>query len=78
MVEADTEALETALRNLLENALLYSEEVPHVRIELTRDGRFAHLVIRDRGRGIARKDLKKIFRLFYFVSLAELAIEFSR
>jgi len=64
-VEADTEALETALRNLFENALLYSSGEIFVRIELFRDGRFAHLLMRDRGRGIARADLKKIFRLFY-------------
>lgn len=64
-VEGDTEALDTALRNLFENALLYSDNHPHIRIELHRDGRFAHLVMRDRGRGISKKDLKKIFRLFY-------------
>jgi len=66
-VEADTEALETALRNLFENALLYSEGDPYLRIELQRDGRNGHLIVRDRGRGIPRKDLKKIFRLFYRV-----------
>jgi len=64
-VEADTEVLETALRNLLENALLYGGKDPYIRIELHREGRFAHLVLRDRGRGINKKDLKKIFRLFY-------------
>jgi len=64
-IEADTEALDTALRNLFENALLYGGDAPHIRVELQRDGRFAHLVIRDRGRGIGKKDLKKIFRLFY-------------
>ena len=32
-IEADTEALDTALRNLFENALLYGGDAPHIRVE---------------------------------------------
>ncbi len=65
--EVDPDALETVFRNLLENALLYAQGPPEIRISLAREGRWAHFVMADRGRGIAREEQKKIFRLFYRV-----------
>jgi hypothetical protein len=61
----DGEALETVLRNLLENALLYAVGRPSIRVILKREGRHAHLIFTDRGKGIARKEQKKVFRMFY-------------
>jgi len=66
-VRIDAEALETALRNLLENALLYSAGPPEISIGLCRESGFAHLTIADRGRGIERREQKKIFQMFYRV-----------
>ena len=58
-------ALETVIRNLLENSILYADGAPIVQIELRRDGEMAHLRFSDQGRGIPSKYRKKVFRIFY-------------
>jgi signal transduction histidine kinase len=63
----DVEGMETILRNLFENAALYSAASPELTVSLTKKGRNALLTFRDTGRGIAAKDLKKVFRMFYRV-----------
>jgi len=63
----DAEALEMVLRNLLENALLYATGAPQLTVTLRRQGRQAHLLFADRGRGLEKKELKKVFRMFYRV-----------
>lgn len=64
----DSESLETVFRNLLENALLYSEGAPVIRITLKRDRDAAHLAVADQGRGIDPKDQHKVFQMFYRVT----------
>ena len=64
---ADPEGLETVLRNLFENAILYSPPSPEITVTLTRKGRNSELIFRDNGRGIERKDLKRVFTMFYRV-----------
>ncbi|MBN1958457.1 MAG: HAMP domain-containing histidine kinase [Desulfuromonadales bacterium] len=63
----ETEALETVLRNLLENALLYADGPPRINVALKRDGGMAHLIFSDQGLGIPRQYQKKVFRMFYRV-----------
>jgi signal transduction histidine kinase len=63
----DLEGMETVLRNLFENAVLYSAASPELAVSLTRKGRNCLLTFRDNGRGIEAKDLKKVFRMFYRV-----------
>lgn len=63
----DIEGMEMALRNLLENAFLYSPASPEVLVELCRDGKNCTLTVADNGRGIDRKEKKNIFRMFYRV-----------
>jgi signal transduction histidine kinase len=63
----DAEGMETVLRNLFENAVLYSTVSPEIAVSLTRKGRNCLLTFRDHGRGIEAKDLKKVFRMFYRV-----------
>lgn len=65
MAKFDGEMIETALRNLLENAILYADGPPAVRISLTREGSLAHLQFADQGRGIEPKYRKKVFKMFY-------------
>lgn len=65
----DFEAMEMVLRNLVENAILYSEGAPQVRVELKSDGDFAQLSIADRGRGIDPSLHEKVFRMFYRVRI---------
>ncbi|HSH71123.1 MAG TPA: HAMP domain-containing sensor histidine kinase [Deferrisomatales bacterium] len=66
-VRMDPESLETALRNLLENAVLYTVGVPRIRVGLRAEGRFAHLTVADSGRGLEPRHRKKVFRMFYRV-----------
>lgn len=64
-VEIDSEGMESVLRNLFENALLYSPVSPEIRVTLTREANQCRLVFQDKGMGIEPKHLKKIFRKFY-------------
>lgn len=61
----DVEGMETVLRNLFENAILYSIGAPEIRVTLKRDGNRCTLSFQDNGKGIDRKDLKNVFRKFY-------------
>jgi signal transduction histidine kinase len=61
----DAEMMETALRNLLENAAIYADGPPTVEVKLFRDGNLAHLTFADQGRGIDPKYRKKVFNMFY-------------
>ncbi|HEX8960001.1 MAG TPA: HAMP domain-containing sensor histidine kinase [Geobacteraceae bacterium] len=63
----DMEGMETVLRNLFENAILYSPASPEITVTLSRRGRNCVLAFRDNGRGIEKKDLKRVFRMFYRV-----------
>ena len=40
---------------------------PEITVTLTKKGRNCILTFRDNGRGIERKDLKKVFKMFYRV-----------
>lgn len=63
----DTEGMEMALRNLLENALLYSPVSPEIKVSLKRSGRYCHLDFQDNGKGLDKNELSKIFDMFYRV-----------
>ncbi len=63
----DRDSMETVLRNLLENAVLYSDKSPEITISLSSDQNHCYLDFADRGRGIALDDQKKIFNIFYRV-----------
>ncbi len=63
----DVEGMEMALRNLLENALLYSPVSPDIRVSLRRSGKQCVLDFHDNGKGLKRNELGKIFDMFYRV-----------
>ena len=63
----DVEEIEMLLRNLFENAVLYSPAAPDIKVELTTKGKTAQLLFSDKGMGIVQRDMKKIFRMFYRV-----------
>lgn len=73
----DRSAMQMVLRNLLENALLYSEDKPVIRVSLKAEGNRCHLSFADQGRGIAAKDRKKVFRMFYRVRKSDETIRGS-
>ncbi len=64
-LEADKEALEQALLNLVNNALKYSPDEKCLRLEGRRDGDQVRLAVTDRGIGVAKGEQKKIFEKFY-------------
>lgn len=61
----DMEEMETALRNLYENAVLYSPAAPDITVRLAAQGKDLLLTFSDRGMGIEPKQMKHIFRKFY-------------
>jgi signal transduction histidine kinase len=68
MVSGDAEELRTVITNLLDNAVKYSGSIPRVTVSLaapTPDTIWVR--VQDRGVGIPRKQLKRIFNRFYRV-----------
>lgn len=63
----DCDAMETVFRNLLENAILYSDGPPDITVRLHGRGERCLLDIADLGRGIEARDQRKIFKMFYRV-----------
>jgi two-component system, OmpR family, sensor histidine kinase SenX3 len=65
-IRGDAAALETAVLNLLDNAVKYSKEPVAVEVEVRggSDG-LAHLRVRDQGIGMSRAHLAFIFNRFY-------------
>ncbi len=67
-VLGDRGELQTAFANLLDNAVKYSHDAPRISVKVrTSTAKYADIIIKDGGRGIARSDLKRIFKRFYRV-----------
>lgn len=65
-VMGDPDELRAAVSNLIDNAIKYSESNVQVEVELLALGpRRVAVRVRDRGIGISRSELKRIFRRFY-------------
>ena len=69
-VHGDRRQLVSALYNLLDNAVKYSEAGSQVEVRATTDGRTVDLVVRDHGIGIPSADLDRVFERFYRVDAA--------
>ena len=68
LVIGDRSDLQTVFVNLLDNAVKYSGDTPKISIRIRTSGaKFAEVIIRDSGVGIARRDLKRVFKRFYRV-----------
>jgi two-component system sensor histidine kinase SenX3 len=66
-VLGDRRQLVSALYNLLENAVKYSERGSAVEVGGRTDGHWVELRVRDHGMGIPAHDLERIFERFYRV-----------
>ncbi|MGI8807362.1 MAG: sensor histidine kinase [Acidimicrobiales bacterium] len=66
-VRGDRRQLVSAMSNLMENAVKYSDEGSTVEVSPVTDGRDIELVVRDHGIGIPSRDLDRIFERFYRV-----------
>jgi two-component system sensor histidine kinase SenX3 len=69
-VFGDRRQLVSAVTNLLDNAVKYSEPGSTVDVAARTDGRWVDVTVRDRGIGIPRRDLERIFERFYRVDRA--------
>jgi signal transduction histidine kinase/tetratricopeptide (TPR) repeat protein len=64
-ISADREALGSAVRNLLDNAVKYSPGAKTVWLDAAAEGGEIRIAVRDRGVGISEQDQKHIFDRFY-------------
>jgi two-component system sensor histidine kinase SenX3 len=69
-VLGDEVQLETALRNLVDNAVNYSPEHTRVVVSVRRAGDLVEISVTDQGIGIPKRDLERIFERFYRVDPA--------
>jgi len=69
-VAGDRRQLVTAIYNLLENAVKYSDEGSSVLVRARTDGRWVDVEVQDHGIGIPRRDLERVFERFYRVDRA--------
>jgi len=63
-IDADSEAISVALRNLVDNALKYSPDCPTVWVEWALENGSVAVRVRDHGPGVADSEKKAIFRKF--------------
>lgn len=66
-IQADRDALEQAVLNLLHNAVKYSGERREIQLKLRRDGNTACIDVIDHGIGIVEEDRDRIFGKFFRV-----------
>ena len=72
-VRADRVRLEEALYNLLDNAVKYSREHGEIRLQARQRDKEIVLSVSDKGIGIGKEDLPRIFERFYRVDKARTA-----
>lgn len=64
-VLGDRSQLVTALRNLIDNAVTYSEAGTPVDVEVSREGTSVAIAVRDRGVGISASQIDRVFERFF-------------
>ena len=69
-VFGDADLLATAVRNLVGNAINYSESGARVAVSVRSDGQLVEVAVADQGQGIAESDQGRIFERFYRVDAA--------
>jgi two-component system sensor histidine kinase SenX3 len=69
-VLGDRRQLVSAVFNLLENAVKYSEDGSHVEVGVGTSGGFVDIAVVDHGIGIPARDLERVFERFYRVDRA--------
>lgn len=62
-VQGDTNMLGSVFRNIIQNAIKFSYENGNVMIIAKRKNKFAHVIIKDNGKGMDKNTLKNLFRI---------------
>lgn len=71
LVSADPALFELVLVNVLDNAILYSDDGTRIIVESDRIGDLCRIVIADEGQGIPDEDLHRVFERFVRVNRSE-------
>jgi len=64
-MDFDREAMASVLINLLSNSMKFSQDKKEVSVRLFKDGDNAVIQVADKGVGISRNEVDKIFQRFY-------------
>lgn len=67
-IEADELHITNMVYNLVDNAIKYSTDTPHIVVSTTREGDKVKISVQDHGIGIAKENQKRVFEKFYRVS----------
>ncbi|MEM7110496.1 MAG: MASE1 domain-containing protein [Bacteroidota bacterium] len=66
LFKSDTKRLKVVFNNLISNAIRYSNgKDPHIKITAKIDDTTARIAVVDNGKGIPKKHLKNVFKMFY-------------
>lgn len=68
LLDADRFHLSHAVFNLLDNAVKYCTEEPHIKVTGRREGRMVTISIQDNGIGIPASERKRIFEKYYRIT----------
>ncbi|MFZ4515378.1 MAG: sensor histidine kinase [Acidimicrobiia bacterium] len=69
-VQGNARQLSSALTNLLDNAIKYSDAGAGVQVEMQVEGEYVTIAVIDQGIGIPAQDLERVFERFYRVDRA--------
>lgn len=64
-IQGDRFHLSNLLSNLIDNAIKYSDNEPEITVSLSKEGKKVHLSVSDKGIGIKKEHLSKIFDKLY-------------
>lgn len=71
LVNADAALFELVLVNVIDNAILYSEDETLISIECEHEGTFCRITVADEGQGIPDDEQQRVFERFYRVARTE-------
>ncbi|MEH6304751.1 ATP-binding protein [Olivibacter sp. CPCC 100613] len=72
LLHGDEFHLSNVIFNLIDNAIKYSKGIPEITIKTKNIGHHIHVIVSDKGIGMSRDQLSKIFDQFYRVSTGNL------
>jgi two-component system sensor histidine kinase CpxA len=67
-VRGNTELLQSAIENVIRNAIRYNNSEEPVQVVLERMGSFVRITVRDHGPGVPSESLQRLFEPFYRVA----------